>query len=165
MQPTLSQARLRALLSYDAATGMFNWRETRHCVPAGTRAGHVTPKGYVRIRVVGRLWRAHHLAWLYVTGLLPPGEIDHINGDRGDNRFVNLRLATRSQNNANIGVGRKTSSGIKGVSFHKRSGKWRARIMKDQASHWLGVFDTAEAASAAYAIAAAAMYGEFARAA
>src|ERR1700719_1662744 len=94
--------RLRELLSYDPETGVFRWLvRKRQNVKAGDVAGSFDGCGYCKISIDRRAYKAHRLAWLYMTGEWPPAEIDHINMNRADNRFANLRLATRHQNMAN----------------------------------------------------------------
>ena len=97
----LTVERLRELLSYDPATGKFLWRVGRQCMRAGAVAGATEVQGYRVIKIDGKIYKAHRLAWLYVTGEWPPEEIDHKNTDPQDNVWSNLRLATHSQNQAN----------------------------------------------------------------
>jgi hypothetical protein len=97
---------------------------------------------------------AARLAWLYVHGERPAGEIDHINGNRADNRIANLRIATRSQNCAN-------KKGVSGVTWHKRQKKWHARIKRHGQLHHIGSFSTYEEALAARNSAHASVFGEF----
>ena len=159
-----------SLLDYEPETGLFHWKVKRNCrggrlVP-GTVAG--TPRdGYVQIKILGRIWRAHRLAWLYMTDELPPKgmEIDHINGDRADNRWSNLRQVTRQQNNYNLGISRRNVSGTKGVSWDASSRKWLARIKVDGRVVHLGLHSTIEAASAARLAGERQHHGEYARAA
>lgn len=95
---------------------------------------------------------------------LPPGaEVDHINGDRLDNRRSNLRPANDSQQQANRRKNRNNTSGYKGARYHKAAGRWIAEIQVQGQRHHLGLFDTAEEAAAAYQQAAAVHYGEYAR--
>ena len=98
-----------------------------------------------------------------MTGKFPIDQVDHINLDKLDNRWVNLREATNSQNQANIHAHITNTSGFKGVSWHRGVQKWRAQIERDGHSCYLGYFDTPEAAAAAYANAAQKHFGEFAR--
>lgn len=143
------------LLRYEPDTGIFYWlikRNSRGGVVApGVIAGTASGQGYVQIKVLGRLWRAHRLAWLFQTGAPPPKgqEIDHINGERADNRWVNLRLATRSRNSLNIGVKANNRSGVTGVSWAARWQKWDARIRVDGQLHYLGRYEIKEDAIAA----------------
>ena len=107
------------------------------------------------------VYRAHRLIWLMYHGQWPPQEIDHINGDRADNRIVNLRLATASQNRANSKVYKTNRCGFKGVA-RTPYGRWVARIHFEK-TKYLGTFDTPEEAHAAYVRAAQAAHGIFAR--
>jgi hypothetical protein len=159
----LTRRRLRELLHYDPDSGEFHWRErTGYFIAAGRIAGGVNAhSGYRQIWVDGRIYPAHQLAWLYMAGRWCRPMIDHRDGDRANNRWNNLRRATRSENNANRGLQRNNRSGFKGVSL--KSGKWRARIRQNGRLHSLGSFPTPQAAHAAYAAAARKLFGEFAR--
>lgn len=158
----LTAQRLREALDYDRNTGVFTWRirPSQNTKPRAV-AGGVCSTGAIQIRVDGRKWHAHRLAWLHVHGSLPQGDIDHINLNRSDNRIANLREATRSQNCCNVGLRKDNRTGMKGVS--KRRGQWSARITKDYRTTFLGSFDSCAAAAAAYAVAAAALHRDFAR--
>lgn len=155
--------RLRELLTYDPATGLFYWRKPRPFCSTGKAAGGVTPYGYIRIVIDGRPHQAHRLAWFYTYGFWPEQEIDHINGDRSDNRLRNLREATPSQNQANKAMRRDNASGVKGVTWDKARGKWKAMISVNCKTINLGRFDDIEAAATAYAAAASAHFGPYAR--
>jgi hypothetical protein len=165
----VEQARVKELLHYDETSGLFTWKKRpSNRVNIGDVAGSLDAtsgarSGYRSIRLDGQLLRAHRLAWLYVHGVMPPDEIDHINGDRGDNRITNLRLATHTENTRN---GRKLTPGLKGAHWRKHRSKapWLSRIGKDGKYFHLGCFATAEEAHAAYVKAATEMFGEFARA-
>jgi hypothetical protein len=147
---SLTQARLKQLLSYDAASGVFTRVAHVANQPAGVEATSLHPSGYVYIAVDGRGYRAHRLAWLYVYGGWPIAAIDHINRDRADNRLANLRLATASQNTQNSS--RPNQSGLRGVSGNH--GKWAARITIHQKTMSLGTYATKEEAHEAYRAAA-----------
>jgi hypothetical protein len=157
-RPRLTRARLRELLHYDEDTGEFRWR--KH---GGNEVCLGDVAGCVRICVLGRTYRAHQLAWLYVTGRWGRPMIDHRDGDATNNRWSNLRRASASQNGANRGRSRQNSSGYKGVSLCRRSGRWEAYIRKKRRRMHLGTFDTPEAAHDAYVAAARKLFGEFAR--
>ncbi|RJP45482.1 HNH endonuclease [Candidatus Parcubacteria bacterium] len=160
----LSAERLREALHYDFDTGTWTWISAPHSrVPIGSRAGSLDSKGYLRIGIDGREYRSHRLAWLYMTGEWPPHEIDHINLDKLDNRWRNLRLATGSQNQANKSLYSNNRSGAKGVGWHRRSRKWRAFIQKNGFQIHLGCFSAFEDARRAYEAAAEQLHGEFAR--
>lgn len=133
------------LLSYNPETGFFCWHKT------GCRAGHTRKDGYVGIGIGGRIYRAHRLAWLLVYDRMPT-LIDHINGDRSDNRIANLRECTSSENRQNSRHVR-SASGYRGVSRNGR--RWRAAIALQGVDYYLGTFATPEEAHAAYCDAAA----------
>lgn len=147
-----TQEQLKAVVSYCHETGLFTRiAVTCNRVKLGDIPSHINGEGYVHFSVNGTLHKAHRLAWLYVHGVWPAGQIDHINGIRTDNRICNLRIATNSQNQQNRASPRKDSQAqIVGVSFWPRNGKWRARIGKEKRSIWLGYFETKEAAAEAY---------------
>lgn len=160
----IDPAALRDALNYDQDSGTFTWRIwVSPSARPGSSAGTRDRKGHVRIKFGQQRIAAHRLAWLFVTGSWPDGQIDHVNRDRGDNRFCNLRLATNSQNQANCWRSSSNSSGFKGVSWSKKDRKWRAQIKVGGAYRFLGNFDTPEQASAAYAAVAIEHFGEFAR--
>jgi len=129
---------------------------------AGSVAGSCDGHGHILIRIDGFIYRAHRLAWLIMTGSSPKILIDHINGDPSDNRWSNLRLATKSENGCNSKVRSHNRSGIKGVRRLK-SGKWNARIVLSGVETNIGSFLTIEEARAAYAEKAASLHGQFAR--
>ena len=146
-----------ANLRYDAKLGQFFWNDGKR---SGQRAGHVGPKGYRR---VGRQYE-HRLAWLMVHGELPPAgfDIDHINGDKADNRIGNLRLATRAENKHNVGKTCQNTSGHKGVRWVSRDQRWVAFLRINRKCTHLGTFADLPAAIAAHREAAIRHRGEFA---
>lgn len=162
----LTQERLQFLVSYSPETGLFRRNVTTSGrAMAGALCGDMDGKGYIRLRVDGKRYSGHRLAWLYVHGYWPPHEIDHVNGCRTDNRISNLRLADTFTNKRNTPAYKNNKSGAKGVSWSVTSKKWRARIRLDGRDVNLGMHDTIESAHAAYIAAAKASFGEFARAA
>ncbi len=141
---------LRSVLHYDQETGIFTWKvRTSASVKAGDVAGCPGVNGYLRIRVQSRQYKAHRLAWLYVYGVWPKDQIDHINRNRSDNRISNLREATNKQNQQNTGKQSNNTSGHPGVSWYKQSSKWVARIRHNQKLIHLGYFENLEDAIAA----------------
>lgn len=158
----LTAKRLREVLSYDAETGVFTWRERISIrIKVGNRAGRVNWKGYRMIGVDGALIMEHKLAWLYVYGEWPSKQIDHINRDKADNRIANLRLATSSQNHINKGLQKNNTSGVKGVIWEPSLGKWRARIKVNGRNKYVGVFASIDDAAAARKTAEKHYFGEF----
>jgi hypothetical protein len=120
----LTAARLRELLHYDPKTGRFTWlvqNASKSWPRVGTKHD---AKGYIRIGIDNRKYLAHRLAWLYMTGSWPKSDVDHINRRPGDNRWRNLRVVTRAQNNLNS----IRSDGIRGVHWDKRIKRWVVRL-------------------------------------
>ena len=154
---------IQQLLDYNPDTGIFAWRVTRNNRTAKeNKIAGSTYSGYVRIQINGRHYRAHRIAWLLTYGHWPNNQIDHIDGDRSNNRISNLREATNSQNSQNRKLSIANTSGYKGVYWHAQTSKWQARIMINGRGKHLGLFDSAKEAHAAYCIAADRLYGEFA---
>jgi len=125
----------------------------------GTAHRSGSAPGYIRFKHAGRLWLAHRVAWFLHYGEWPATDIDHIDGDRSNNRLANLRLASRSQNMLNGGTGRANTSGYRGVMWDKTKQRWRA---VSQGRH-IGYFAEKEAAIAAYDAFIVRAHGEFAR--
>lgn len=149
---SLTQDRLRELLRYDPATGIFEWWASGKGRKMGKPAGCTSKVGYTVIRVDGELFQAHRLAWFYVRGWWPPEDIDHKNGVRVDNSFENLRDATRGQNlqNSTKAHPNNKHSGVLGVTWHGQTGKWWARVALNGKQHSAGLHDTIEEAQQAY---------------
>jgi hypothetical protein len=149
----LTAERLREALLYDAGSGLFTWAiRTGGTASIGRVAGTMDSQGYTRIGIDGHVYRAHRLAWLFVTGDWPANEIDHIDGNKSNNQLSNLRDVSRQMNQQNQRRPHKRGgSGSLGVSMHQSTGKWRARIWTNGKNKSLGLFDTKDMASAAYA--------------
>lgn len=158
----LTQERLRDLLDYDPATGVFRWKRRRRQFESGSIAGTILSDGYREIMIDCRHYKAHRLAWFYVHGEWPNGDLDHKDTHRDHNWIDNLRPATDSQNHANQRRNSNNTSGFKGVSFESRSGKWRAAISADRRVIKLGRFSTPEEAHAAYMAKALELFGQYA---
>lgn len=149
MGAPLTQERLKELLRYDPDTGVFTWVKSGKGIKPSKVAGSTDRDGYCIIRVDRAIYRAHRLAFLYVTGEWPTHHVDHSNGARSDNRWCNLREATRSENMQNQRVANRDSAvGLLGVS--KARGKFVAHITLAGKKTHLGVFTAAEDAHAAY---------------
>jgi hypothetical protein len=148
----LTQDRLKELLHYDPATGAFTW--LKPCsrfsqIKPGDAAGCIHSRGYVHIKVEGRAYKAHRLAWLYVYGRWPNPAIDHINRIKTDNRIANLRETDQLGNMQNKSKYQRNQAGYLGVS-RLPSGRYVAQLQVAKKNHYLGVYDTPELASDAY---------------
>lgn len=145
----LTQNRLQHVVEYNEKTGLFMFRHGRGGKPKGTIAGTLNEKGYRCIVIDSRRYRAHRLAWLYVHGAWPADEIDHIDGDRDNNRIGNLREAGRSENLQNQRKAQKRNkTGLLGVS--PRRGRHRATIVINGKQEHIGDFDSEIEAHNAY---------------
>lgn len=155
----ITAERLRAVLDYNPATGVFIWRVgLSRIAKAGTVAGSVHGRGYIIIAVDRVPYRAHRLAWLYVHGRWPARLIDHANGITSDNRIANLREATYSENLQN-GKRRSTNkSGHTGVYWYAQTKRWKAQICIEGKRISLGYFLSLEEAAAAYVAAKARLH-------
>lgn len=157
----IRQERLKELLHYCPETGAFTRLiKTSNRIKIGSVAGYARPGCRLVISVDGKLYHAHRLAWFWMTGEWPKDQINHINGVRDDNRWDNLREATRSQNQQNRKVNSNNKSGYMGVSWQRRAGKWVAHIKIAGCNRYLGLFTTPEDAHAAY-LAAKAEHHQF----
>ena len=159
----ITRERLIDLVLYDPITGQFVWRYSRKGhIKQYEPAGSLDNQGYWSIRLDKKWYGAHRLAWLYVYGEWPDGEIDHQNMKRDDNRINNLRDATHGQNQHNGRVYKNSLSQTKGVTLLK-SGRWLAQIQRNKRHIYLGTFPTRQLAHDAYVEAAETFFGEFAR--
>lgn len=148
----LTQKYLKECVHYNPKTGVFTWKErprehfkndstakgwnTRR---SGTKAGNLHE--YWQIRINYMYYYHHRLAFLYMTGKWPKDQVDHINHDRADNRWINLREATGQENHKNEIFRKTNTSGFTGVSHCKRYNKWTTRIMVNGKYKNLGYFD------------------------
>ncbi len=133
-------------LSYDSETGIIQWKVNKSRAKAGDRAGCVAKNGYLVVRIrlgrckAGKPYLAHRLAWYLHYAKWPVLGIDHVNGDKADNRIANLREATPSQNGHNRGLNKNNRSGHKGVSWVKATQRWTARLNINRRVVVLGEF-------------------------
>ncbi len=156
----ITKDRLDELLAYDPETGLFTWRVRRKGVRASGVAGGFS-KGHVTICVDYVRYPAHRLAFLTMTGAFPPAEVDHINGDPADNRWSNLRPATREENGRNLRVKSNNTSGTTGVHWDASRGRWFAQIKANVGTINLGRYVKFEDAVAARRAAEVKYFGEF----
>ena len=150
-------------LDYDPLTGDFFRKSGKGGVKIGQKAGWKGKNKYWVISIDKHKYYAHHLAWYYIIGEWPSKDIDHKNTIKDDNRFINLRLATESQNGANSIISKNNKSGYKGVFWDNIRKKWQAKIKKNRKSYFLGRYFKIEDAINAYNKKALEFFGEFAR--
>lgn len=141
---TLSQEYLKSILDYDLDTGIFTWKVNKS---QRTKIGDVAGwlyNGYREIEIDNKKYKAHRLAWLYVNGGMPKNLIDHIDGNRSNNKISNLREATYQENNENYKTPKTNKSGVKNVSWYKNLGKWVVSISIRKTKKTIGYFDNLE---------------------
>lgn len=162
----ITQEQLREVLSYNPDTGEFRWRvKTAQRIKVGDVAGSINRKGYRRITVDGKSYAAARLAFLYMTGAWPKNEADHRDTDPGNDRWENLRDATPAQNCHNRRRHSDNATGVKGVTWHKATGKYQVKIMVNGRQIHLGVTENLHLAGYMYQLAAVGYHRDFARAA
>lgn len=162
-KPIENIEKIKDFISYDPDTGVIRWKVgQKGPARAGMIAGSKHSRGYIVVAVNGVQYLAHRLAWAIYNGSLSEDvQIDHINGDRSDNRICNLRIANHAENCQNSKVRKHSKTGIKGVK--KRGNKWHVRIRIGGKEKWIGSYSTPEEASTAYKKAANELFGEFAK--
>lgn len=148
----LTQEYLKQILTYNIDTGVFNWAKRRKVTP-GSVAGCDSAHRYIRIKIDGKTYYAHRLAWLYVYGSLPEHEIDHINGNPKDNRIQNLRCVTSQQNKFNRRANKNSTSSFVGVHWCTRDKRYVSKITCNGKVKCLGYFINETDAYSAYLIA------------
>jgi len=160
--PLPDKSLLLELHKYDFETGGITHLKPRSGIRVGQLAGNKTEGGYFRIKVDNRLYLAHRLMFFVFYGVDPlEYEVDHIDGNKENNKPDNLRLATHSQNQQNSPAYKNNNSGYRGVHWHKQHRKYVAEIQVNKKNHHLGLFKTKEEASLAYQKAASELFGEF----
>ncbi len=164
-KPLPSQDELKNRFIYDETIGRLVYKippspNLRH--KKGKPAGSKHQEGGYQVCYKRNVYLHCRLVWVYVYGIDPAElEIDHINGNRADDRIQNLRLATRAEQQWNVGKTQRNTSGYKGVSFYKRLNKWRADIRVEGKQKNLGYFATAKEANTAYQEAAKKLHKQF----
>lgn len=158
----LTQEYLKSILHYDESTGVFTYKlPIKRGSVVGDKAGYIN-NGYVKIMINGIIYNAHRLAFLYMEGTFPEEVVDHIDRNRANNVWKNLRKASESSNQHNRGKGRNNNSGFKGVWFNKRRNKFRCRVGLYGRCIHIGYYNTIEEAIKARQEAADKLHGEFA---
>jgi len=161
----LTQDMVKQLFEYEPETGsLIRKVAAANQTKAGQTVGTLRSDGYLKVQVNRKGWKVHRIIFLLHHGWLPR-EVDHINGNKTDNRIENLRAATTQQNQQNCGMSARNTSGYKGVSFNCQSKKWqaaaRAIISGQRKKLALGTYETPEAAAEAYQRYAQRSHGEF----
>jgi hypothetical protein len=161
--PDITHARLKEVLHYDPETGIFTWLQaTSDKIKPGDDAGGIGGPGYLYIGLDNISRPVHRWAWFYMTGAWPQNQVDHINCDKLDNRWSNLREATQAGNNRNRNLRRANTSGRRGVYWHAAAKKWAASIHNNGRTIHLGLFTEIDEAAKARQDAELLYYGEFA---
>ena len=153
---------LKLTFTYDSGQGFLLWNIERANKHVGDRAGSLWKTGYRYVRYKGRVYLEHRLIYAIVFGLWPD-QVDHVNMDKSDNRISNLRCASLSENNRNRTRQSNNTSGYKGVTWHKDTKLFHAKIMHNKKRISLGYFKDPADASIAYTNAAKEFHREFAR--
>lgn len=165
---TIEFSRANEILSYDPDTGYMTWKFRSADQKfwngrwAGRKVGFVSEAGYVMLQIKRQYFMAHRIAFLLMTGEMPTDLIDHIDGNRSNNAWSNLRHATRTQNNANRKMFSNNTSGYRGVTWNKRERKWVVSLSVDGTKVHLGYFTDITEAASAYAAASLKYHGEYA---
>ena len=155
----LSQTELKKIFLYEPDTGFLRWKEGKSNMVKNSKSGCKNASGYLIVTINSKSHRVQRVIWIYMFNHIPSGfYIDHINGNKTDNRLCNLRLATNSQNQQNRPAPQNNTSGYRGVTWHKQASKWMARICLDNKRVSLGLFETAEEAYKAYRLKASEIY-------
>ena len=155
---------MKRILHYEPNNGLFTWilkQTPKSRIRTGEIAGSLNSHGYLRIRIDRHEYLSHRLAWFYIYGNWPEEQIDHINRNRTDNRILNLRSASHSENQQNKSIQKNNKSGAKGVYWNKKDHKWMVRIAVNGRRYFIGLFDHKDDAENAYLEAAIVHHQEF----
>ena len=161
MNKLLTQEKLKSLLTYVPETGQFFWNESGKGREESLIAGTLLATGYTHIMIEGERYVAHRLAWLYMTGFFPKEELDHIDRNKSNDAWVNLREATRSQNAMNQRTRTDNTSGHKGICWDKQKNKWKVQISTKGVSRIQKHFVDFDEAVAFYESTASVLFGQF----
>lgn len=160
--PEFLIGQLKEYLEYDPLTGVFIWKRKVHSnIMIGAIAGTFDKDGYIQIVFSRYMFKAHRLAWFFIHNEWPEQQLDHRDENKSNNSISNLRLATGTQNNANRGPYSNNQLGVKGIRKYRQ--KYIAQITVSGQCLYLGLYNTVEEASDAYAKAAKHHFGEFAK--
>lgn len=147
----MTEHTIKDILAYHHNTGVFTWKVTRSPnAMQGTLAGSINNDGYVVINTGSRQLTAQRLAWYFTHGVWPSKPIVHINGKKDDNRIENLKEVSRSELSSSSNSGRKSSTGVKGVTYNKANDRYIAQISRNHVNMYIGSFKTLNEARLAY---------------
>ncbi|MDO8972094.1 MAG: HNH endonuclease signature motif containing protein [Saprospiraceae bacterium] len=149
----LTQTRLHELFGLNTETGELIWRVSKGSKKQGNIAGSINKKGYRCIKIDGRNYKAHRLVWLYTFGSWPKDQLDHIDGNRSNNRLDNLRECTHGENQQNLAPKTGGTSNYPGIYWAKHVQKWQVSIRIKGKSEYLGLFTNELEAAEAYKLA------------
>lgn len=159
----VTQKRLKEVLYYNKVVGVFEWRKRGTRMNPGQMAGvSIKDRGYIMIGIDGKRYPAHHLVWLYMTGVWPENQIDHKDGDKTNNLFENLREVKPYQNSWNSAITKRNTSGVKGITYDKAAKQWRAVITVNGKKAFNKNFRTKEEAEIAIKVEREKLHGEYA---
>ena len=147
------------IFNYNINTGIFTWKKSRRGVAKGVVAGTLRQDGYVHLCIGEERHFAHRVVYLLMEGYMPE-QVDHINGNRSDNRWENLRACTPSENSQNRRI-TNSKSGFKNVNWHEQTKKWRVQVMIDGKSRSFGLYSNIEDAKRVAIIARKEIHGDF----
>lgn len=159
---TISVDEVKRLFSYDPQTGVVSRLVSRGGATLGPVGLDQKEGEYPKVTICGHCFRLHQIAWVLMTGEWADGAIDHKNRDRSDNRWRNLRLATPAQNLLNTSAHARSQTGLKGVSWHKASGKWRVQVNHGGRVVFTGLAQDLEVADELACFIREEVHGEFA---
>jgi hypothetical protein len=148
----VTQQQLKEVLHYDPETGIFRWRfSVANRIKPWDVAGYNQGNGYLRVSINSKKQYLHRIAWLYMTGNWPDDEIDHIDGIRSNNSFLNLREVTSKQNKENQKLAKNSTSGYRGVCWSKKDKRWFGHVIHNNKKYLAGYFKNKEDAIQAVA--------------
>jgi len=141
----MTVSKLKELFNYDKTTGIFTRKVKKgNRTKVGDIVGSVNGKGYLQVKVDGKIYQLHRLAWLYENGEYSENGIDHINHNKEDNRIENLTVKSQLENCKNQSLVKNNTSGVCGVTYRKDTGKWVAQIRANKEYKFLGIFEDKE---------------------
>lgn len=162
-EKNLSHKHVKECFHYEPSSGKLTWKISKaRCVKIGQEAGWMRSDGYRQVEVDGTKFLVHRLIYFFIEGKFPPKEIDHIDGNKSNNRWNNIRACSRSENMSNAGPRRNNKLGIRGVYYDPKRRRYITRIRKGCTKKYIGSFKTKEEAARAYQEEQSKIFGEYA---